>query len=167
MASKGDRAKLEPLARLRYIETGNLTQVAEELDVSRVTLTTWKNNTLKPSEEFDEWDKAREQKRSNVERLRSLFDRELIHLEESQAGTLNPASMDGLTKLGTLVQRWEKMEEEARQRETAGAEFDRPAVFLENIEWLAKNLKELDPEGLKVLARNFDQLTIRFKAEHA
>lgn len=167
MASKGDRAKLEPLARLRYIETGNLTQVAEELDVSRVTLTSWKNSTLKPGEEFDEWDKAREQKASNVERLRVLFNREMIALENSEAGSLNPATLDGLAKLGTLIQRWEKMEEEARQRETAGAEFDRPAVFLENLEWLGKYLKENDPAGLKVLAENFDHLIMQFKAEHA
>lgn len=167
MAEKGDRAKLEPVARQRYIETGNLTQVAEELGVSRQSLADWKSRCKKPGEELDEWDKARELKRSNVERLRALFDRELLHLENSLAGTLNPAGMDALTKLGTLVQRWEKMEEEARQRETAGSQFDRPAVFLENFEWLAKNLKEIDPEGLKVLARNFDQLTIRFKAEHA
>ena len=167
MAEKGDRAKLESLARLRYIETGNLTQVAEELGVSRQTLTTWKTNTMKPGEEFDEWDKARQVKASNVERLRALFDQELKHLEENPTGALNPASMDALTKLGTLVQRWEKMEEEARQRETAGAEFDRPAVFLENIEWLAKKLKESDPAGLKVLAKNFDQLIFQFKAEHA
>ncbi|MCF6265241.1 MAG: DUF1804 family protein [Desulfuromusa sp.] len=167
MAEKGDRARLEPFARQRYIETGNLTLVAEELEVSRQTLTTWKTNTLKPGEEFDEWDKARQQKASNVERLRSLFNQELQHLEDNPTGALNPASMDALTKLGSLVQRWEKMEEESRQRETAGAEFDRPAVFLENIEWLAKTMNDIDPEGLKVLARNFDHLIIQFKAEHA
>jgi len=167
MAEKGDRARLEPVAKMRYVATGNLTAVAEELGVSRQTLTAWKKATLKPGEEFDEWDRERQIKASNGERLRALFNREMTHLENSEAGSLSPATLDGLTKLGTLIQRQEKMEEEARQREMAGAEFDRPAVFLENIEWLARNLKEIDPEGLKILARNFDELTIRFKAEHA
>lgn len=46
-------------------------------------------------------------------------------------------------------------------------DIDRPAVFLENIEWLAKTLKDMDPEGLKVLAKNFDALIIKYKAEYA
>ena len=49
----------------------------------------------------------------------------------------------------------------------AEAQFDRPKVFLENLEWIARQLKETDPAGLKILAANFDHLIIRFKAEHA
>jgi len=45
------------------------------------------------------------------------------------------------------------------------AEIDRPKVFLENLEWIARALKDTDPEGLKVLARNFDHLTDKFRSE--
>lgn len=43
--------------------------------------------------------------------------------------------------------------------------FDRPRFFLENIQWLIGWLKANDPEGLAVLARNIDQLTLAYKAE--
>lgn len=51
------------------------------------------------------------------------------------------------------------------QKKTADTtvNFDRPAVFLENLGFVAATLKEIDPEGLKVLARNFDMITERFK----
>lgn len=48
-----------------------------------------------------------------------------------------------------------------------GVDIDRPAMFLENLQWLAAKLKETDPAGLKVLARNFDLLIALFKAEHS
>ncbi|MBW1991805.1 MAG: hypothetical protein JRI59_06765, partial [Deltaproteobacteria bacterium] len=41
--------------------------------------------------------------------------------------------------------------------------YDKAAVFLENLEFVARVLKETDPEGLKVLNRNFDHLVNRFK----
>lgn len=43
--------------------------------------------------------------------------------------------------------------------------FDRPKCFLENIQWLIGWFKGNDPEGLKVLMRNLDQLTLAYKAE--
>jgi transcriptional regulator with XRE-family HTH domain len=157
MAQKGDRAKLEPVARQRYIETGNLSQVADELGVSRQTLSDWKSRTRRPGEELDEWDRAREQKRSNVERLRALFDRELTALEETRAGEMSAMSLDAITKLGTLVQRWEVAEK--------APSYDRPRVFLENLQFIAGWLRDHDPEGLKVLAESFDALTLAFKEE--
>lgn len=47
-----------------------------------------------------------------------------------------------------------------------GAAIDRPKIFLEDLEWIARALQETDPEGLKILARNFDALTVKFKAEY-
>ena len=56
-----------------------------------------------------------------------------------------------------------------RQRtETSQAlAVDRPRVFLEDMEFVASVLKEIDPEGLKILSRNFDQVVKRFKDENA
>ena len=167
MAVKGDKAKLYDVAMRMYVEGSSLTEVEAVLGVSRQTLATWKADTQKPSEDLDEWDKAKKIKTDNIFRLRALWERELKALEESKPGSLNNVSMDALTKLGTLIQRWEQMEEAARQRQTAGSTYDKPAVFMETLEWLALQLKDTDPEGLKVLARNFDHLIIRFKAEHA
>jgi transcriptional regulator with XRE-family HTH domain len=159
MAAKGDKARLYDVAFRMYTADGkSLTEIEAALGVSRQTLSAWKADTLRPDQDMDDWDLARRQKRSNVARLRALFDRELTALEEAQPGTLAGGSLDGITKLGTLVQRWEAAE-------VAGAGIDRPALFLENLQWLAAWLREHDPEGLKVLANNFDALTLAFKME--
>jgi len=44
---------------------------------------------------------------------------------------------------------------------------DRPTLFMEALEFVAGFLKERDPEGLKVLARNFDGIVDAFKVKHA
>lgn len=43
--------------------------------------------------------------------------------------------------------------------------FDRPKFFLENIQWLITWFKGNDPEGLKVMLRNLDALSLAYKAE--
>lgn len=168
MAVKGDRARLYDVAFRRFVDTGNLTQVADELGVSRQTLTEWKADTRKPGEELDEWDRARQQKRATTQRLADLYERELQAAEESAAGSISAATMDALYKLGAMVRKWQEIERaEAAAAQGPAVEIDRPKIFLENVDWLAKQLKDVDPEGLKVLARNFDALVVAFKAEHA
>lgn len=44
---------------------------------------------------------------------------------------------------------------------------DRPAIFMESMEFIAGYLKEHDPEGLKIIARNFDGIIGAFKERHA
>lgn len=159
MAAKGDKARLYDMAFRMYTADGlSLTAIEEALGVSRQTLSGWKGDTRKPGEDKDEWDKAREQKRGNAQRLLALFDRELRAIEDAPAGTISAVSLDAITKLGTLVQRWETVE-------ASGSAVDRPRLFLENLQWLASWLRENDPEGLKVLAVNFDALTMAFKTE--
>jgi len=46
-------------------------------------------------------------------------------------------------------------------------EIDRPKIFLEDMEFIAETLKEVDPQGLKVFSRNFDVIVNRFKEQHA
>lgn len=158
MAEKGDRARLEPLAMRMYADGASLTAIEEALGVSRQTLSAWKGRRRRPGEESDEWDRAREQKRSNVQRLRTLFDRELTALEEAQPGRMSAGSLDAITKLGSLVQRWE-----AAERSSGTGNYDRPKVFLENLQWIAGWLREHEPEGLRVLAAIFDDMTLAYK----
>ncbi len=44
---------------------------------------------------------------------------------------------------------------------------DRPALFLEHLEWIVKKVRETDPDGFNVLARNMEFLTAEYKAENA
>ena len=46
-------------------------------------------------------------------------------------------------------------------------DIDRPKLFLEDMDFIAKTLKEIDPEGLKVLGRSIDVIIARFKDAHA
>jgi hypothetical protein len=114
MAEKGARAQLEPVARQMYIDGKSLTAIEELLGVSRQTLTTWKGQTKKPSEEFDEWDKARTRKANFGIRMEALLERELTFAEDRQPGALAGTSLDNLTKLGSLVVKFRL--EEARKK---------------------------------------------------
>jgi hypothetical protein len=158
MAEKGARAELEPVARQMYIDGKSLTAIEAMLSVSRQTLTTWKGQTKKPSEEFDEWDKARARKASFGLRMESLLERELTFAEERQPGAIDGGSLDNLAKLGSLVVKF-------RATENTGAGYDKAKVFLENLQWIVVWLQENDPEGLKILAADFDAMTMKFKME--
>jgi len=156
MAVQGDKARLYDVAFRMYSADGKtLTDIAEALGVSRQTLSAWKADTLTPGQDMDEWDRARQQKRSNVQRLRALFDRELQFLEDAPPGGLPPASLDGITKLGGLVQRWEAAE--------AAPSYDKPKVFLENLRFIVGWLRDNQPAGLQILADSIDDLTMAFK----
>lgn len=158
MAEKGAKAQLYDYAYRLYATDGkSLTEIAVITGVSRQTLSEWKAQSQVPGEAVDGWDKARQQKRSSAQRLRALFDRELQALEDAPAGSLSPGTLDAVTKLGTLVQRADSIEQ--------GQTFDRPKVFLENLRFIVGWLRDHDSEGLQVLADSFDAITLAFKED--
>lgn len=154
MAVKGDKARLYDAALRMYAEGQSLTEIEAVLGVSRQTLSVWKADTKRPGEDSDEWDKARQVKRSNVQRLRGLFDRELTALEDSAPGSLNNVSLDAITKLGTLVQRWEQMEQAAVLKDGA----HRAALFLDFLKDLIAFGGRHDARLVAVIEENFDDL---------
>lgn len=156
MAEKGARAQLEPIAAQMYKDGQTLTAISEALGVSRNTLTEWKARTKSPSSDLDEWDKGRELKRGFGLRMETLLERELTYAEERQAGAIEGVTLDNLSKLGALVVKF-------KQVEATGAGFDRAKVFLENLQFIAGWMKENEPQGLKILAESFDDLTSAFK----
>lgn len=156
MAEKGARTQLEPIAAQMYKDGQTLTAISEVLGVSRNTLTEWKARSKSPSSDLDEWDKARELKRGFGLRMETLLERELTYAEERQAGAIEGVTLDNLSKLGALVVKF-------KQVESTGAGFDRAKVFLENLQFIAGWMKENEPQGLKVLAESFDDLTTAFK----
>lgn len=158
MAEKGAKAQIEAVCRQAYVDGKTLTAIEAEYGVSRQTLSTWKAMTKKPDEEFDEWDKARARKASFGIRMEALLERELTFAEGKQAGAIEGASLDNLSKLGSLVVKFKAVESQ-------GAGYDRAKVFLENVQWIVAWLRENDPEGLKTLAADFDAMTMQFKSE--
>jgi hypothetical protein len=158
MAEKGVRIQMEPVARQMYIDGQSLTAIEAALNVSRQTLAAWKGSTKKPSEELDEWDKARARKATFGLRMEALLERELTFAEEREPGAIDSGSLDNLSKLGALVVKF-------RSTENQGAGYDKAKVFLENIQWIVAWMRENDPEGLKTLAADFDAMTMQFKTE--
>lgn len=121
MAEKGARTQLEPVARQMYIDGQSLTAIEAALNVSRQTLATWKGSTKKPLEDMDEWDKARQRKANFALRMEALLERELTFAEEREPGAIGGASLDNLTKLGSLVVKF-RLEEARKQTITEAAD---------------------------------------------
>jgi hypothetical protein len=153
MAEKGARAELEALVRQSYIDTGNLTRAAEMHGVSRQAAADWKKRA------GDEWDKARERKATFGIRMERLLDREMTYAEERQAGAVEGSTLDNLSKLGALVVKFKSLEA------SGGPTYDRAAVFLDNLKWIAGWLKENDMTALEVLSDNFEDMATAFKEQ--
>ena len=115
MAEKGDKARLYDVAMRMYADGSTLTEIEGALNVSRQTLSQWKADSRRPSDEFDAWDQARQQKRDGVQRVLDLYYRELGYLEEQRPGTLSSQQIDAISKLGALVIKWEKRAETIRK----------------------------------------------------
>ena len=156
MAEKGVRAKLEPIARQMYVEGQSLTDIENTLGVSRQSLADWKARTRKPGEDLDEWDKGREQRLSTAVRLKNLLERELEYAEGSKAGQIGPQTLDGISKLGALVQRFEQAEREAMLKSTA----QRAALFLDFVKDLIEYGSRNDPQLVSAIEDNFDDLVV-------
>ncbi len=110
MATKGVKASLEPQARRMYADGMGVTEIARTLDVSKTTLLRWKADSGVPGDDQDAWDRARAQKRGNIQRLRDLFEEQLEYLETLSPGERTAPMMDTLSKIGALLERWDKME---------------------------------------------------------
>ena len=136
MAQKGDRAATEPMAMRLYVDGHSLAEISRQLDVSDTTLRRWKSESAVPGDDVDGWDKARMQKRGNIQRLKDLFERQLEYVEGLTPDEVTAPMMDTLSKLGALVERWEKME--------------KAQMAVKNIETKTKK-KNLDPETLRII----------------
>jgi transposase len=114
MATKGDKAVLAPQAQRLYAEGHNLSSIKDKLGVSVTSLKRWKDATKDPNQPMDEWDRARSQKRGNIQRLRDLFEEQLFYIEGLHASKRDSKLMDALSKMGSLLERWDKMEKAQR-----------------------------------------------------
>ncbi len=147
----------------------NLTQVERRLKgehkspVSRVTLTKWRD-------EFG-WEERAARAEAEAKELKEASAVETLLADlvarkreyDSYFETLAKGRVDNQATYAYagLVKRIA----EVQQMQAAVVGFDRPKFFLKNLQWLALWLKANDPDGLQVLARNIDSLSLAFKAE--
>jgi len=102
----------------------------------------------------EEYRSTRKNSRATVLALRAKLAREALTDSD-------PQKVYAFVRLEALALKNEKTVE------IAAPKIDKPTLFMEAVEFIAGYLKETDPEGLKVLARNFDGLITAFKAKHA
>lgn len=128
-------------------------EIADRLDVGLSTIKTWSSG--------DGWKQLRQE---YLEKNRSIRQK-LTELRDSMLDTA-VTSKDPHQVYAALRVLKEERERE-KKADSKAPDIDRPKIFLEDMEFVAEVLKEVDPEGLKILARNFDALVVRFKAEYA
>ena len=146
-----DQNMRDQAEELFVIDGMALVQISRELGVSEGAVVSWSVEGG-----WVEKRKAYRQDINNIRRNTVTLRKRLI---DKAMESLDPQDIYAATRLEALAGR--------RAKESGPvAEIDRPKVFLENMEFIAETLKEIDPEGLKILARSFETIIERFKERH-
>jgi len=115
--------------------------------------------TLKKWGGAEGWQERKREYRESLKSIRTNMTRLRQRLAAQAATSLDPQDIYALVRLQNAAAK------DGRKTETAGT-ADRPRIFLENLEFVAGVLKDRDPEGLKILGKNFDLLIAEFKRNH-
>jgi len=129
-------------------------QIAERMpDVSLSTLKRWGKD--------GQWRTMREERLEARRTLsHNLFELRQAMMEKA-VGSKEAQDIYAVIRLEKLAQ------ERSRKNDDKAPEIDRPKLFLEDLEFVAEVLKEVDPDGLKAFAKNFDVIIQRFKERDA
>jgi len=150
MAAKGDRERLEPVARQMFVDGKTLTAIEEILDVSRQTLDVWKNR--------GGWEKSKAAKDNYEGQLLQVRD-EIV--EKIAEAPLQASSyIDTLSKLDAILDRRAKAAREANE----AIARQRGEMFLGVIQDLIVFAREHATDLAFAIDENFDAL-IQFGKE--
>ncbi len=152
MAREIDWEIRERAEELYVVDGLTFDQVAKETGVSVTQLKNWSG--------AEGWREKREEYRVNKQSIRSTVTKLRKQLAQDALSTSDPQKVFAFIRLEALAGRQERKSEDAPK-------IDRPALFLEDLEFIAGILRDRDPEGLKILANNFDVLLGEFKAKNA
>jgi hypothetical protein len=133
----------------------------DEKGVSVSQLKRWSEEDR--SNEGKSWPEKRDERQAalrQIEREKLLLKRELL---DDARRTRDPQKVYAFARLDKQTAAAVKRPQEA----AAAVEIDRPALFLEDLNFITNVLKEVNPEGLKVFAESFDAIVGRFKAQYA
>lgn len=144
MAVKGDRARLEPVARQMYVDGQSLVAIEETLEVSRQTLSDWK--------EWGGWEKAKAAKDNYEAQL--IQTRDSI-MEQITAAPLQSGSyLDALSKIEAIL---DKRTRAARDAADA-IKRQRGEMFLQFIKDLIEYSGKHDAVMADYIQANFDDI---------
>lgn len=145
-------------ARDLYVVEGmTLEEVAGACEISDRTAANWSTD--------GDWTGERGRYREALAGIRSNSFKLKQQLIAKALNTLNsmenidPQDMHGFRSVLAATEIKEKGKD-------AAVNIDRPKIFLEDMEFVAEVLREIDPEGLKVFALSFDRIVQRFKERH-
>lgn len=144
MAAKGDRARLEPVARMMFIDGRSLTAIEEVLEVSRQTLAEWRD--------WGGWEAAKAAKDNYEAQLIKVRDE--IMQQITTAPLQASAYLDSLSKVEAILGRRNK---EAREAADAIAR-QKGEMFLAVVKDLIEFSRIGAPELCSALQDHFDDL---------
>ncbi|MDY7034543.1 MAG: hypothetical protein SV375_00045 [Thermodesulfobacteriota bacterium] len=147
-----DRERAEDLY---IIDALTLEEVARATGIPERTIQKWSADDCWNEKKKEYQDTLKDIKRNTILLRKSLISKALQ--------SLDPQDVYATVKMEFLAERKTRGPGGGGQ----GAEVDRPKIFLEDMEFVADALREIDPEGLKILARNFETIVKRFKEQNA
>ncbi|WP_298434536.1 hypothetical protein [Geobacter sp.] len=144
MAVKGDRARLEPVARQMYVDGRSLTAIEETLEVSRQTLAEWRDR--------GGWDKAKAARDNYEAQLVQVRDEIMERITEAPLQA--SAHLDSLSKIEAILDRRTKA---AREAADAIAR-QKGEMFLSVVKDLIEFGRTHDQDLVGAIEGNFDEL---------
>jgi hypothetical protein len=143
-AEKGDRSRLEPVARQMFVDGQSLVAIEETLGVSRQSLAKWK--------EWGSWDKAKAAKDNYEAQLVAVRDQIMERVTEAplQAGSY----LDSLSKIEAIL---EKRSRNAREAADAIVR-QKGEMFLTVVKDLIEYSRVAAPDLCSALQESFDDL---------
>lgn len=148
--------ELRERAREMYVVDGlTLEQVAKETGISEATVMRWSADEKWPEKKQEYRRTLSAIKRDSLKLKKNLISKALHSLEN--VDSIDPQDMHGFRAVlaATIIKESEGTSQVP--------DIDRPRLFLESLEFVAEVLREIDPEGLKIFARSFEEVVRRFK----
>lgn len=142
----------ERAEELYVIDGLTFDEVSTDTGVASITLKKWAT--------AEDWRGKREEYRASLKDIRGNIVKLRKKLFAKAVDSLDPQDVFAAVRLEGVALKGGK-------KEGKPVEIDRPKIFLEDMEFVAKTLQEIDPEGLKIFARNFETIVSRFKDAQA
>ena len=155
MRGKNYSPEIRQEAEDLYVENGlTYEETAKRTGISEHTVKRWGGEDGWP-ELRKEYLKVNRELNRNLRKVRLNLMKKVVDTKKP-----DPQDIYAMIRIENLAYQREK------KTEASAPDIDRPRLFLEDMEFVAETLKEIDPEGLKVLARNFETIVARFKDRH-
>ncbi|MBW2688323.1 MAG: hypothetical protein JRC99_00140 [Deltaproteobacteria bacterium] len=165
---KGVKAKLEPKAKELYALGYGVNEISDILDVSENTLRKWKSESKAPSLGIDGWDLSRQQSYELLGDITRLIQ---TLVREATANPKDTGIPDAVAKWSSVARNMREDKRKASEwiMKLQGdpqeiAEYDKAAVFISDLEFIIRNIKEYAPAAIELIVEHLPQITENFKA---